>query len=118
MSSISQEDASGTSSGGSKRASAGLTTSTYTSNTNNTNNTNNINNNGDNDTDQKYDNDNLGIEVQQLQTYDPKDPNRPRFTLVEMQKVLVEKNKLTIKLDQTQDELEQMRKQWVFVCCL
>lgn len=45
---------------------------------------------------------------------DPKDPNRPRFTLKELQKVLMEKNELTIKLDQTQDELEQLRKQLVF----
>lgn len=42
---------------------------------------------------------------------DPKDPNRPRFTLKELEKVLIEKNELTIKLDQTQDELEQLRKQ-------
>ncbi len=46
---------------------------------------------------------------------DPKDPNRPRFTLKELQKVLMEKNELTIKLDQTQDELEQLRKQFVFI---
>lgn len=43
--------------------------------------------------------------------FDAKDPNRPRFTLKELQKVLMEKNELTIKLDQTQDELEQLRKQ-------
>lgn len=43
--------------------------------------------------------------------FDAKDPNRPRFTLKELQKVLLEKNELTIKLDQTQDELEQLRKQ-------
>jgi hypothetical protein len=42
-----------------------------------------------------------------------KDPNRPRFTLKELQKVLMEKNELTIKLDQTQDELEQLRRQLV-----
>lgn len=46
--------------------------------------------------------------------FDAKDPNRPRFTLKELQKVLMEKNELTIKLDQTQDELEQLRKQSVF----
>jgi hypothetical protein len=46
---------------------------------------------------------------------DPKDPNRPRFTLKELQKVLMEKNELTIKLDQTQDELEQLRKQFVLI---
>lgn len=46
-----------------------------------------------------------------LLIFDAKDPNRPRFTLRELQKVLMEKNELTIKLDQTQDELEQLRKQ-------
>jgi hypothetical protein len=42
---------------------------------------------------------------------DAKDPDRPRFTLKELQKVLMEKNQLTVKLDQTKDELEQLRKQ-------
>jgi RILP-like protein 1 len=42
---------------------------------------------------------------------DAKDPNRPRFTLKELQKVLMEKNQLTVKLDQTKDELEYLRKQ-------
>jgi RILP-like protein 1 len=42
---------------------------------------------------------------------DVKDPNRPRFTLKELQKVLMEKNQLTVKLDQTKDELEYLRKQ-------
>lgn len=42
---------------------------------------------------------------------DVKDPNRPRFTLNELQKVLMEKNQLTVKLDQTKDELEQLRRQ-------
>lgn len=42
---------------------------------------------------------------------DAKDPNRPRFTLNELQKVLMEKNQLTVKLDQTKDELEQLRRQ-------
>jgi hypothetical protein len=46
-----------------------------------------------------------------LLIYDTKDPNRPRFTLKELQKVLMEKNELTVKLDQTQDELELLRKQ-------
>jgi RILP-like protein 1 len=41
---------------------------------------------------------------------DTKDPNRPRFTLNELQKVLMEKNQLTVKLDQTKDELEQLRR--------
>ena len=40
---------------------------------------------------------------------DNKDPNRPRFTLKELEKVLKEKNELTIKLDQTQDELTQLK---------
>jgi hypothetical protein len=43
--------------------------------------------------------------------YDEKDPNRPRFTRKELEKVIMEKNELTIKLDQTQDELEIVRKQ-------
>lgn len=42
---------------------------------------------------------------------DSKDPNRPRFTLRELEKVLMEKNQLTVKLDQTKDELEYLRKQ-------
>ena len=41
---------------------------------------------------------------------DTKDPNRPRFTLKELQKVLMEKNQLTVKLDQTQDELEHLKR--------
>ena len=41
---------------------------------------------------------------------DTKDPHRPRFTLNELQKVLMEKNQLTVKLDQTKDELEQLRR--------
>ncbi len=41
---------------------------------------------------------------------DAKDPNRPRFTLNELQKVLMEKNQLTVKLDQTKDELEHLRR--------
>ena len=44
---------------------------------------------------------------------DSKDPNRPRFTLRELEKVLMEKNQLTVKLDQTKDELEYLRKQYV-----
>lgn len=43
--------------------------------------------------------------------YDAKDPNRPRFTLKELQKVLMEKNELTVRLDQTQDELDLLKKQ-------
>jgi hypothetical protein len=45
---------------------------------------------------------------------DAKDPDRPRFTLKELQKVLMEKNQLTVVLDQTKDELEQLRKQLAF----
>ena len=41
---------------------------------------------------------------------DAKDPNRPRFTLNELQKVLMEKNELTVILDQTKDELEHLRR--------
>jgi hypothetical protein len=52
-------------------------------------------------------------ELNNMLIYDAKDPNRPRFTLKELQKVLMEKNELTIKLDQTQDELEQLRRQLV-----
>lgn len=55
--------------------------------------------------------DRLSTDLTDLLIYDAKDPNRPRFTLKELQKVLMEKNELTIKLDQTQDELEQLRKQ-------
>lgn len=55
--------------------------------------------------------DSLSSDLTNLLIYDAKDPNRPRFTLKELQKVLMEKNELTIKLDQTQDELEQLRKQ-------
>lgn len=52
-----------------------------------------------------------GKDLANMLIFDAKDPNRPRFTLKELQKVLMEKNELTIKLDQTQDELEQLRKQ-------
>jgi len=48
-------------------------------------------------------------------TIDPKDPNRPRFTLKELEKVLMEKNELTIKLDQTQEELDQLKKQYILL---
>lgn len=47
---------------------------------------------------------------------DSKDPNRPRFTLRELEKVLMEKNQLTVKLDQTKDELEYLRKQEALNC--
>jgi RILP-like protein 1 len=40
---------------------------------------------------------------------DSTDPNRPRFTLKELQKVLMEKNELTVKLDQTIDELQHLK---------
>ncbi len=46
---------------------------------------------------------------------DTKDPNRPRFTLRELEKVLMEKNQLTVKLDQTKDELEHLRKQYKLI---
>ena len=49
-------------------------------------------------------------DLNNLLIYDAKDPNRPRFTLNELQKVLMEKNQLTVKLDQTKDELEQLRR--------
>lgn len=55
--------------------------------------------------------DKLATDLTNLLIYDSKDPNRPRFTLKELQKVLMEKNELTVKLDQTQDELEQLRRQ-------
>lgn len=51
-----------------------------------------------------------GKDLANMLIFDAKDPNRPRFTLKELQKVLMEKNELTIKLDQTQEELEQLRK--------
>ncbi|CAF0927869.1 unnamed protein product [Brachionus calyciflorus] len=41
--------------------------------------------------------------------YDANDPNRPRFTANELQKVLSEKNELSIRLDQTKEELEQLK---------
>ena len=53
-----------------------------------------------------------GKDLANMLIFDAKDPNRPRFTLKELQKVLMEKNELTIKLDQTQEELEQLRKKW------
>ena len=53
----------------------------------------------------------LSNEVSEMIIIDSKDPDRPRFTLKELQKVLMEKNQLTVKLDQTKDELEQLRKQ-------
>lgn len=52
-------------------------------------------------------------DLNKMLIFDAKDPNRPRFTLKELQKVLMEKNELTIKLDQTQDELEQLKRQYV-----
>lgn len=52
----------------------------------------------------------LKNEVTEMIMINAKDPDRPRFTLKELQKVLMEKNQLTVKLDQTQDELEQLRK--------
>ncbi|RNA18070.1 RILP -like protein [Brachionus plicatilis] len=51
----------------------------------------------------------LSKDITNLLIFDANDPNRPRFTLRELQKVLREKNELTIKLDQTQDELEQLK---------
>lgn len=50
-------------------------------------------------------------ELKDMLKIDAKDPNRPRFTLRELEKVLMEKNQLTVKLDQTKDELEYLRKQ-------
>jgi RILP-like protein 1 len=41
---------------------------------------------------------------------DSKDPNRPRYTLHELQELLNEKNELIIKLNQTQEELEAIKK--------
>lgn len=52
----------------------------------------------------------LKNEVNEVIMINARDPDRPRFTLKELQKVLMEKNQLTVKLDQTQDELEQLRK--------
>lgn len=52
----------------------------------------------------------LKNEVTEMIMINARDPDRPRFTLKELQKVLMEKNQLTVKLDQTQDELEQLRK--------
>lgn len=55
----------------------------------------------------------LSKDLTNLLIFDANDPNRPRFTLRELQKVLREKNELTIKLDQTQDELEQLKNQLI-----
>ena len=53
----------------------------------------------------------ISNELNNILIFDAKDPNRPRFTLNELQKVLMEKNQLTVKLDQTKDELDQLRRQ-------
>lgn len=55
-------------------------------------------------------NESFDNEVTEMIMINSKDPNRPRFTLKELQKVLMEKNQLTVKLDQTKDELEQLKK--------
>jgi hypothetical protein len=39
-----------------------------------------------------------------------KDPNRPRYTLNELQEVLMEKNELKVKLIETQEELEMFKR--------
>ena len=52
----------------------------------------------------------LKNEVTEMIMINARDPDRPRFTLKELQKVLMEKNQLTVKLDSVQDELEQLRK--------
>jgi hypothetical protein len=39
-----------------------------------------------------------------------KDPNRPRYTLNELQEVLMEKNELKVKLLETQEELEMFKR--------
>lgn len=55
-------------------------------------------------------NESLKNEVSEMIVIDSKDPDRPRFTLKELQKVLMEKNQLTVKLDQTQDELDHLKR--------
>lgn len=57
----------------------------------------------------------LKTEVSEIIMINIKDPDRPRFTLKELQKVLMEKNQLTVKLDQTQDELEHLKRGEVYV---
>lgn len=52
----------------------------------------------------------LKNEVTEMIMINARDPDRPRFTLKELQKVLMEKNQLTVRLDQTQDELEQLKR--------
>ena len=42
-----------------------------------------------------------------------KDPNRPRYTLNELQEVLMEKNELKVKLLETQEELEMFKRRYV-----
>ena len=60
-------------------------------------------------------NESLKNEVSEMIMINTKDPDRPRFTLKELQKVLMEKNQLTIKLDQTNDELEHLRRGYIIL---
>jgi len=52
----------------------------------------------------------LKTEVGEMILINAKDPDRPRFTLKELQKVLMEKNQLTVKLDETRDELDHLKR--------
>jgi hypothetical protein len=52
----------------------------------------------------------LKTEVSETISINPKDPDRPRFTLKELQKVLMEKNQLTVELDETRDELVHLKR--------
>ena len=44
-----------------------------------------------------------------------KDPNRARYTLAEMQKVLEDRMMYKIKLQAAEDELEMLKELWVFI---
>ncbi len=52
----------------------------------------------------------IKTEVSETISINPKDPDRPRFTLKELQKVLMEKNQLTVELDETRDELVHLKR--------
>lgn len=45
---------------------------------------------------------------------DLKDPNRPRFTLRELQQVLIKRNELQAKLYEVEEELKSYRQRLIF----
>lgn len=48
--------------------------------------------------------------------FDPKDPNRPRFTLQELRDVLHERNELKAKVFMLQEEIAYYKRSAVCVC--